>query len=244
MKITTDDTRIQVWYDEEDGTSSYEIKSRGASTDKARIDTDLLDFLVDLQYKVVDHIPEDYMQIYTRHKRGDDIFHGHPNYRGTGPWNDWVIVDWGAHGDLPCHISCFVVLKGLRSKGKGVVRHARTRLQDGVYAVVESALPEEAKSDTSCSDLFQPYLKNVGSLDEKGKVDGRIYELADTEAFLQPVAMIPDIGGPPNRYFRVSPRTDWHKPYIKWLDRPQHEDKMERSDDDDDDDEKKKRKRS
>ena len=55
----------------------------------------------------------------------------------------------------------------------------------------------------------------------------RTYELADTEAFLKPVAMIPDIGGPANRFFRVLPRTEWHLPFIAWLDANHNLDEME-----------------
>ena len=85
---------------------------------------------------------------------------------------------------------------GLPKKGSNVLKHAGTSLLDGVYAVVESAVPEVDEAEVNMSELFKPYNQLVGNL-VNDRV-ARIYELADTEAFLKPVAMIPDIGGPAN----------------------------------------------
>ena len=38
--------------------------------------------------------------------------------------------------------------------------------------------------------------------------------------------MIPDIGGPTNRYFYVKSRTEWAKEFVVWINRPHKEDHM------------------
>ena len=73
------------------------------------------------------------------------------------------------------------------------------------------------------SDLLVPLVKEVEHISD-GEVDGRKFYLADTEAFVSACAVIPDIGGPPNGYFMVKPRSAWHKEFIAWIDRPHHED--------------------
>ena len=69
-------------------------------------------------------------------------------------------------------------------------------------------------------------------MDEDGNVTGRQFYLADTAAFVKPCAVVPDIGGPSNRYFLVKSRTEWHKEFIGWV-----EDTYEMDDMDDDEDE-------
>ena len=219
IEVVTDDARIRVFTDEETNESAFELISRSKHSDKTLLSRDLIDFLFELQDKVGDYIPEDSLPIFTRHKRGAQIFHGHPNYRGKGPWKDWVVVDWGAHGDSPCHISCFVVLQGLPDRGE-VINHGGINVKDGVYAVVESAQLENDENELKRSDLFVPIRKSVTGFDGDGKVTSRIFYLANTEAFLWPCACIPDVGGPTNRYFMVKPRTDWPKEFIKFLESP------------------------
>ena len=55
-------------------------------------------------------------------------------------------------------------------------------------------------------------------------VKRRKFYLADTDAFVEPCCVIPDIGGPPNRYFMVHSRTKWPKMFSQWVDRPHSED--------------------
>ena len=72
----------------------------------------MLNFLANLQ----DHCRGEgvfYLDIRTEHKRDGKLFRGHPNYRGTGQWNDWAVFDWNEEGELPCHIMGFVDLRDL-----------------------------------------------------------------------------------------------------------------------------------
>jgi hypothetical protein len=56
--------------------------------------------------------------------------------------------------------------------------------------------------------------------------------LADTEAFkfLDPCCTIPDIRGPPNRYFVVKPRNQWADQFICWIRDEHHLDEMDELD--------------
>ena len=44
--------------------------------------------------------------------------------------------------------------------------------------------------------------------------------LADVEAISEPIAVVPDIGGPPNRYFHVKDRDEWQKDFEDFLEKP------------------------
>jgi hypothetical protein len=232
VKTTTDDARIKVFYDDEAGENTFKVLSKGKKADDTLFNIDLIDFLCQLQDKVIDSIPDSSLQIYTRHTRNDQIFHAHPNYRGQGTWKDWVIVDWGRReGKLPCHINCFVDLQDLNMEGTRL-KHGGIDLKDGVYAVVEASTYDTDEEEIKKSDLFVPLLKDVDGI-EDNVVQGRLFFLADTSAFVKPCCVIPDIGGPPNRYFLIKPRTEWAGLFIKWLERPHTEDDISDEEDED-----------
>lgn len=229
--IVTDDAKIRVFVDPDSGEPAFDMVSRSQSADKTMLNLDLLDFLLGLQSAILTHSAGYCLPIRTRHRRMGTIFHGHPNYRGHGPWKDWVFIDWGEYGKLPCHIHCFVELDGLPSSARQV-EYGGIKLKDGVYGVVESAELEEDDEELKRSDLFIPYLKSVAGVDNNGEITGRTFYLADTEAFVGPCAVVPDIGGPPNRYLYVKPRTEWNKEFIKWVERPHVDDETDEEDDD------------
>jgi len=221
INIYTGGTRIVVHEDKDNpGENAFFLLSRSKKKDETGMSTDLLDFLKVLQDKIIDHIPQSSLQIYTEHVRGDTIWHGHPNFRGQGPWNDWAIVDWGVgYGKLPCHISCFVEVEDL-PEGHDAIEYGGIRVKDGVYAVVESSTYENDK-DEGWSELFEPIKKEIEELSGDGKeVVGRRFYLADVEAFDGPCCVVPDIGGPPNRYFFVHPRTEWSKFFLRFVQEP------------------------
>ena len=192
------------------------------------MDPDLKQFLWGLVENVGD------VSILTEHQRHGTTFHGHPNYRGDGPWNDWAIVDWGAgYGRLPSHISCFVVV-GSEVPGKSV-EYGGIKVKPGTYAVVETAAFEDADQDARTSDLFRALRKDIEGLHDKKKTyEQRQYYLADTEAIVEPCCVIPDIGGPINRYFLVHSRTKWAASFTKWIEEPHALDHIDSGSDDDD----------
>ena len=79
------------------------------------------------------------------------------------------------------------------------------------------------------SDLFVPLRLDMESEDPDNGLR-RTFHLASTDAFKEPVAVVPDVGGPPNRYFLVKSRSKWSNEFCAWLQAPHADDKMEVSD--------------
>ena len=176
---------------------------------------------------MIDHIVEPRLPILTEHKRGDQMFRGHPNYRGS-PWRDWVLVDWGADGKLPSRIWCFVQLSNMPT-GTGRIKFGGVTLGNDLYAVVEVAEYDVDPDATTKSDLFVPLLLEMGEKNDDGQQLRKFY-LASTEAFVGPCCVVPDIGGAINAYFQVKRRSEWAKEFIRWLEAPHQEDVTEFSD--------------
>lgn len=228
-KIKNGGTRLEVFLDpEEDNAPSFRVLGKSKHADSTQIVTEALEFIVELQELVANHTGRDRICIFTEHKRDGVIFRGHPNYHGSGPWKDWVLVDWGnRYGKLPCRIWCFVDLVGMPS-GKDTLQYGGIHLRDGVYAVVEYANYEieepDPKKVTFRSELFVPLVLDVEA--KHGEITRKFF-LADTDAFVEPVAVVPDIGGDPNRYFVVKSRSKWVKEFIAWLEAPHNLDVMD-----------------
>ena len=227
---STGDLKIVV-FEQENGEPGFRVVTRSKFRSKMKLNKDLLDFLIGLQDEVQDHISTESLPIFTVHKRAGQTFRGHPNFRGKGPWRDWVWVDWGApYGEMPCHIWCFVVLQGMPT-GRNRLRYGDIGLADGVYAVVENSTVEKLDEDgyDECgvkSEMMEAIRKDI-ELDADGCPVKRTFYLADTEAFVDPCCVIPDIGGPNNRYFVVQPRNSWAELFLKWVDAPHTLDQMD-----------------
>ena len=134
-----------------------------------------------------------------------------------GPWKDWVVVDWGRRdgGKSPAHISCFIKLHGVTDRN---IKFDGLYLKDGVYPVVEGCQFEQDYEEAG--EIFVPLLKDVDGFADDGSVESRKYELANVEAFVAPCCVVPDIGGPANRYFMVESRPKWSKMFVKWVEDP------------------------
>ena len=159
------------------------------------------------------------------------IFHGHPNYRQMGQWTDWVLVDWGAWGKLPCEIWCFVDLRSLTNP---VVMEGET-YAPGVHAMVESSRymteEEDGAQELPKSDLFRAIEKETQGTDCNGTLKRKFY-LADVEAFLEPIAVVPDVGSMNKaKYFHVLARSQWATCFERWLHTPHVYDDMGNDDD-------------
>ena len=208
------------------------MQSISKSVGKTRLNHDLVHFLWDLQVLISDVLLGKPLPIFTAHKRGDQMFRAHPNYRGKGSWRDWVWVNWGQEGRLPCHIWCFVVLEGLQSRRNAPDFGGIKLNRDGVYAVVECSQIETCKQEIGRSSILLPIRKTV-DLDDKGVVTNRHFFLADTDAFVKPCSVVADIGGPPNRYFVVKSREMWAEDFQRWLRDPHAIDEMDPLDEND-----------
>ena len=71
-----------------------------------------------------------------------------------------------------------------------------------------------------------PITKLVGGI-MLNNVSHLTFYLASTEAFVKPVAIIPDIGGQPNSYFMLKPRASWREMFESWLEQPAVEGEMD-----------------
>ena len=227
---STGDVKIVV-VEQENGEPGFNVVTRSKYRSKMKLNKELLAFLLGLQDLVQDHISTESVPIYTVHKRAGQIFRGHPNFRGKGPWRDWVWVDWGhPYGKMPCHIWCFVVLKGMPT-GRNRLHYGDIDLVDGVYAVVENSELEQLDEDgyDECnvkSEMMMAIRKEV-DLDDAGFPIKRTFYLADADAFVDPCCVILDLGGPKNRYFVVEPRNAWADLFLKWVDAPHTKDQMD-----------------
>lgn len=222
--ITVTGSDFRVYYNDVKGDYSLGSPTANAPDLSDRMPKEAMDFLVGLQELVVDHVGD--LEIRTEHTRNGLMFRGTPLFRNDGKWRDWVIVNWGRDwGKLPCEIWAFVDLSGLPKNVN--VYYGEVNLKAGVYAMVESTTPDE---DEGSSQLFTPILKDVAN----EQTMERVFYLADVEAFHAPVAVVPDIGGPKNRYFQVTAREKWSGIFTKWLE-SNHKDRFFENDEDDDD---------
>ena len=189
-----------------------------------RLEQDLIDFVVDLQDKLKDHMDE--VPLYSTHKREDQIFRGTHNYLGQ-TWRDWVMVDWGPDGVLPAKIWGFVDLTKLPAK-TGLNHGGLSRIEPGQYAIVESSeyqwdQDDDARQDT---EIMQSILTEVEAM-TNGYVTQLRFYLADVEAFKDPCTVVPNIGGPNNAYLLVAGRSAWKIDFEAWLNAPHTYDVIE-----------------
>ena len=230
LETRTGGTRIRIYEDEENGNeTTFKVLGRSTTADDSVWPNEIVDFLNELQNKVIDHIPWRELPVLTEHHRDDVIWRGHPNYRGTGLWTDWALVDWGQEGVVPCRIWCFVKLRDL-PKGREKLSYGGIQLEDGVYAVVECSEYSKEVEEVVQSDLFTPLKLELAADIKKGETPMREYYLANVDAFKGPCSVIPDIGGHPSSYFLVKNRTQWSKEFIVWLNQPHKDDEMVISD--------------
>ena len=190
--FVTGGTRIRVYEDpEDDNKPKFEMMTRSKKLrESTQWDAEVVEFLVELQNLTVEHLPQPDLPIYTLHQRNNHVFHGHPNYRCHGPWNDWALVDWGSgYGVLPTHIWCFVKLEDMPRGGRRI-EYGGVYLDDNVYAVVEAAEYDDPEVTTRMTDLFTPLTKEVGKTNRDGEVLERRFYLADVEAIVGPCAVI------------------------------------------------------
>ena len=222
-------TTIQITQTE-DGMVGYQLPGcRAAGKDQIQWEDTIVLYLGRLQNAMQLHGLSE-ISVKTEHKRMGNIFRGHPGYRQQRErWNDWAIVDWGDY-QLPCEIWCFVDLSWLDDAFS--LEFEGVQVQKGVYAVVECGLPtpEEGEEDEEIyatkSDLFQPFLKEV-EMKEDGTMADRVFYLADVEAIVEPVCVVPDVGSDYiARYFRVTPRREWANLFINWVQQPHNLDDM------------------
>ena len=212
-----------VFRDQETNLVRFDIKTRMAQKDDVAIDLQLLHYLEKLQNKLQTNVATfDKLQICAEHTRSGQMFRAHPNYRGKGPWRDWVMLQW-QEGDFPAQIWCFLDLTGLPT-GIAVEVDENSTVNKGIYAVVSSTVYVE--EDSPLSDIFTPLKLESEMVGEEGQVLKRRFYLVDVEAFKDPLCVIPNVGTK-DEYLMMKPRAQWSDDFITWLEMPHKCDKME-----------------
>jgi hypothetical protein len=192
-------------YHDEEGNNVYKYTRKLQHGHKAKLERQLIEFMIGLQDAVKDHIPR--VPLQTKHTQCGETFRAHTWFRGA-IWRDWVFIDWGDDGgELPSKISGFVDLSEL-PEDAGISYGGVQQLSPGVYAIVESAKFLKNKRLVDMSDLFVPIRKDHGKLVNGSAVRYKYY-LADVEGFINMTVVIPNLGGQTNDYFVLKAREDW-----------------------------------
>ena len=128
-----------------------------------------------------------------------------------------MLIDWGHDGQLPSKIWSLIDLCGLPSTHTATYKEFS--LEQSVYAVVETANFDEDDNQTGLSEIFVPIIKEIGGLTNNA-VSHMKFVLADVDAIVQAIAVVPDIGGKPNAYFWVKDCETWRTDFMDFLERP------------------------
>jgi hypothetical protein len=208
------------------------LQSRSMDDSDEKVELGLVQFLGGLQSKVNNHITP--LLLYTVHKRQGQIFRGHGKYRGE-VWRDWVLIDWGQEGHLPGKIWGFLDLQKLPARNS--IQYGGIKIDPGIYAVIETANVSNDGEELDQSEIFVPINKELDANANDSEPNLRFY-LANVEAFVKPIAVIPDLGGALNAYFLVKDRESWAIDFTKFLEKDmdlaveisEHESSIEDSD--------------
>ena len=173
----------------------------------------LIDFIGGLQKALDGKINQ--ISLQTVHRRHGKIFRGDNDFR-NGVWRDWAFIEWQNEGKVPNKIWGFVDLSQMQEKCR--VNYGGIRLYPGTFAVVETSSYVENEMEQELSEIFVPIVKHFTE-NENADPTMQFY-LADVEAISDTCAVIPDIGGPPNRYFYVKDRDLWKKDFEDFLEKP------------------------
>jgi hypothetical protein len=230
-------TRFEVVIDPDTGEYDMKLLTKIKGSADMFVEQDFINFVGKLQTKIADKYGINKVPIYGNHHREGMTFRGSPMNNG-GVWRDWVMVDWSDDGELPCKIWGFVDLLDL-PVDNNIGYGGYDCIPPGIYSIVESSqfapLPENGEPHRS--ELFVPIRKEVRQI-RNNRVTKLKFYLADVEAFVAPLVVVPDIGGEPNAYFLCKSRELWRKDFEEWLDSPHCNDEilLDESDEDSDND--------
>jgi hypothetical protein len=211
---------INVFRDETTHEVNFSIVTRMKDKSVVAIDSEFLQYCCAIQDDLVDYM--DVIPICAEHCRGGQIFRSHPNYRGKGPWRDWVMIEWQT-GEYPAQICGFLDLTALR-EGASVKMNDGTTVQKGVWAVIESCFYQELDTDDRKSEMFTPI-----TLETQDNTGQRKFYLVDVETFKLPIVVIPNIGTKQD-FLMMTPRAQWGPDFAKWIMAPHTIDEAEMND--------------
>jgi len=179
------------------------------SRDKFQLGKELEAFLQDLADLVIagTETSSISLDLFTEHKRFDQIYRGSPHYRGM-PWRDWAMINWGNGVILPGQIWIFVDLQNIPEESFH---------DPGIYAIIESSDPNPDVQERKLSQILQPFLKETKIYAGQRQ---RRFHLVPVSFIHSPVCMLPDHGNPdPRAYLKLSPKREWPKMFSRWLEK-------------------------
>jgi hypothetical protein len=141
--------------------------------------------------------PEIVIPCFTEHKIQGQIYRAHPSYRETGPWHDWVLVEYydarrRGFFNLVGEIMFFV---DLREKVIPFMSQVQGVTEAGTYAVIHSLDKETAPMPDSC-------LLSTGTR-------AMTYNLVNTTSFKDTAFVIDNVGCPRKSVLVIRPTSEW-----------------------------------
>jgi hypothetical protein len=215
---TTGGMVFKVFEDKETKKIGFHVMTRMKGKDKLKQDDDLLFYVNELQKKLSNWF--EFVPVCAEHKRGEQIFRSHPNYRGKGPWRDWVMIKWSM-GDFPAKIWGFIDISELPT-GVTVRLDTATDVRSGVWAVIEScnykAPPQLKKEQTPprASEIFKTIILDAETYNDDGTIATRKFYLVDVETFKDPLVVIPNMGTD-HEFLMMTPRDEWAADFTRWI---------------------------
>jgi hypothetical protein len=208
-KITTGGMIINVSRDSETQQLSFSIVTRMKNKKAVALDPEYLQYVCAIQDDLVEFMNK--IPICAEHCRSGQMFRAHTNYRGKGPWRDWVMIEWQT-GEYPAQIWSFLDLTEL-TEGVSVKLSNGSIVQKGVWAVIESCFfvdDMDAEDNERQSELFTPIILETDQNQRKK------FYLVDVDTFKRPLVVIPNIGTT-HEYLMMTPRAQWGSDFIKWI---------------------------
>ena len=120
----------------------------------------LIDYFSELQRKVRQYL--DSLEMRTYYVRNGVQFRATSHFYGA-VWRDWVLIDWGEEGKLPCHIMGFVDLSDLPPNYEFNFQGSNG-ICPGIYAIVQYAEFVDDEAEQNMSELFLPIEKHVAGI--------------------------------------------------------------------------------
>ena len=211
--------------------------TKNKSKHGVRLELQLIDFIAKLQTIVGNYTKSP--DIWTKYVRDGQIFRAHTHFFGQ-VWRDWAVIDWGDEGHLPCEMMGFIDLRDMPGPINCEIGGV-SALDPEIYCIVQcsecvhpvsQARNKEERRQMEL-DVFRPLTKIVGGFTE-GKVSHLKFFLAPVDAIVRDVLITPDLGGAPNGYLEVLPRSRWRKALLEWFNDEQEDHLSDCSSDDTD----------
>ena len=228
---TTGGMMYHVFENKETKKIEFSVRTRMIGRDKVQQDDGLLFYILQVQNVLSSWIK--FIPVCAQHTRSGQIFRSHPNFRGKGPWRDWVMVKWTS-GDYPSKIWGFLDLS-LLPEAVSVKLHDDTVVRKGVWAVIESAndvnppAVKKGQEPPRPSEMFKHIRLEAASYDAQGLPAERKFYLVDVETFKQPLVVIPNMGTKCD-YLMMTPKDQWAEDFKRWIHAVHKEDEEEMED--------------